>query len=471
LDLMSLDTISLAPPKDRNGDSTPGQDEDGRERDERAVLMETEPAPRPAERRLHIETLYEPPAYRLLFLLVALAVAGLHLAFSHAYWAPGHSGNNQNAYLVAGKLLATTGTTGFEPTSPFQFVGWMWNMADGASTAPGGGWHYPKYPVGLPLINALVYTAGKTITGDPWTGIAWTFKVSPVSVALSTLAIFFITRLLAGSFPAVLAMIAFSTLTVVVVLTNNPNSHAPDMAFVTWGMYALLLWWQRGGWWRGAIAGFLIGYAATIRYTEGLLVLPLLGAVLCVVRWRDLRSWARVSVPVVAWAFPLGVLVIFNLLTVGSLTGYDSTNESTGFTLAELRRKWRWGIDQFYNTGLYVLLPLAVGGMLMAFRWNWRVAVLLVLWFVPGTLLYLAYYWGMNLPVWGFLRFFASVLPAGVIAAVWMLRRAAYGDGPAQILPAWTVRRGALVTLLTLAVGAGAFGLASLTLDRAGDRP
>lgn len=467
------------------------------------------------ERRLVIDTPYESPFKRAVFFIAAAAVLILHVNFLDTYWGPGHYGNNQNAYLVGGKFLATRGTTGFEPKSPWEFVGWMWNMADENSTAAGGGWVYPKYPIGLPLLNATVYKVGLWFSedGDISRAVDWTFKVSPICTSAAMFAIFLITRLVAGSFAGILAMISFATLTVVMWLSNNPYSHAADMGFVCCGMYALIKWWQRGGWWRGAIAGFLLGYAATIRYTEGLLVLPIAAAVICSMRWHRPAAWIlawsifgacligagalmmyapdrqgwmaalaitaivpiilmtvlmvvdghgkmilRLSVPLLAWAVPLVALVTFNYITVGSPTGYDSTNESTGFTLTELQRKWRWGIDQFYNTGLYVLLPLSVGGMLMAFRWNWRLGLLLVLWYVPGTLLYLTYYWGMNLPVWGFLRFFASVLPAGVIAAVWLLQRAAASvDAPTAPIS----RQRAFYTGLAVVVAAAAVGSAA----------
>lgn len=412
------------------------------------------------ERRLVINTPLEATWQRWLYVTVALLVAVVQHAFSHTYWAPGHYGNNQNAYLVGGKMLATTGTTGFQPKSPWEFVGWMWNMADGASTAPGGGWMYPKYPAGLPLLNAIVYKISYSVGGMD-SAVYWTHKISPLCTTAATLGIFFITRLIAGSFAGVLGMISFATLSVVLVLMNNPYSHAADMGFVTWGIYALLKWWQRGGWWRGSIAGFLLGYAATIRYTEGLLVLPLIAAVLCSVRWTKLRSWMRVSIPIIAWGLPLFVLVVFNYFTVGSFTGYDSTNESTGFTLTEMARKWRWGVDQFYNTGLYILMPLTIGGLLMGFKWNWRVALVLTLWYVPSTLLYLSYYWGMNLPVWGFLRFFSSVFPAGVIAAMWMLHQAASaGTTIAPLTRRRAMLTGLVVTgvsVLTLAIAWAAF--------------
>ncbi|HRK29943.1 MAG TPA: glycosyltransferase family 39 protein [Tepidisphaeraceae bacterium] len=457
-----------------NGDTTANYDAGVSLRERSALAPESveldisvEKRPALIERRLVVPSPLESAGRRWLFLVLAFALAAAQHAFSHTYWSSGHYGNNQNAYLVAGKLLATTGTTGFEPKSPWEFVGWMWNMAEEGSTAAGGGWVYPKYPAGLPLLNAVAFKVGYAFGGMD-AAVFWTYKVSPICTTAAALGVFFILRLIANSFAGVMGMISFSTLSVVLVLMNNPYSHASDMAFVTWGIYALLKWWQHGRWWRGSLAGLLLGYAATIRYTEGLLVLPIIAVVICSMRWTSLRSWLRVSVPLLAWAMPLTVLVIFNWFTVGSITGYDSTNESTGFTLKEMARKWRWGIDQLYNTGLYIIFPLTIGGLVMGFKWNWRVALVLVLWFVPSTLLYFSYYWGMNLPVWGFMRFFASVLPAGVIAAVWMMHHAVgsaldHSEDSPPIVP--LTRRRALLTGATIAgSGVVAFAVASLFL-------
>ena len=66
-------------------------------------------------------------------------------------------------------------------------------------------------------------------------------------------------------------------------LTTNPNSHATAVCCATWGMYLLIRWWQlreRGvvvqQRWRPLGAGLLLGYAATIRYSEATLLLPLM---------------------------------------------------------------------------------------------------------------------------------------------------------------------------------------------------
>src|SRR5256714_13525664 len=137
-------------------------------------------------------------------------------------------------------------------------------------------------------------------------------------------------RLAAGSFAGILGMILLATCPVTLVLANNPNSHAAALAFVTWGMLFLIWWWKRGGWWRGAIAGFLLGYAVAIRYTEGLLLLPLCVAAVLTIRWSDPKSYLRAAVPILFWLVPVVALVCFNKAAMGSWTGYDTTNESTG---------------------------------------------------------------------------------------------------------------------------------------------
>jgi hypothetical protein len=484
----------------------------------------------------------EPRTKRWLFVLIALFVAWGYFWVTQQYWGPAHSGNNQNGYLVGGKFLAQKGTTGFEPPSPFSFVGWMWVMADANSTAPGGGMHYPKYPVGLPLIYGLVYKFA-----PPGKQIDWVYLVNPIAMSLGILGVFFFTRAIAGSFAGIVAMLLLAIGPVTLVLTNNPNSHATGVMFATWGMFFLLRWWQRQGLWRALVAGLLLGYAVTIRYTEGLLLIPLVVAGLTSIRFLPWRSWERwsgsifllaalaatiggamlraagtggfpapwvgvvgafgvlllavpwarfrdsvrplnllrllaasglvwaawglnvpgalsdekdftiyaatrlaVLVAIVllfalpwsqprrymgsvvlglGWLIPVAGLVAFNLSTFGTLTGYDSTNESTGFTIEEFQRKWDFALRQLYGTGLYFILPLSVMGVVMGFRWNWRAATLLLLWWVPGTLLYMAYYYGMNMPVIGYLRFFMTLFPPAVIAAAWVIAQASRSLG------------------------------------------
>src|SRR5690606_22027777 len=107
-------------------------------------------------------------------------------------------------------------------------------------------------------------------------GQTFVYLVSPVTMVLALAGTFFLVRLVVPSFYALLGTIILATSPVTLWSVNNPNSHAATLACVVWGMYLLVRWWQTGGVWRARGAGFLLGYAVTIRYTEGLLILPLM---------------------------------------------------------------------------------------------------------------------------------------------------------------------------------------------------
>ncbi|HMB95270.1 MAG TPA: hypothetical protein VKK61_04450, partial [Tepidisphaeraceae bacterium] len=68
--------------------------------------------------------------------------------------------------------------------------------------------------------------------------------------------------------------------------------------------------------------------------------------------------------------------------------------------------------------------PLGIAGLILMYRKTWRIALLLTLWLLPGTLLYMTYYWGNNAPGVAYLRFFLTLFPPLIIAALWLLREA-----------------------------------------------
>jgi len=292
------------------------------------------------------------------------------------------------------------------------------------------GIYYPKYPAGLPLIYATLIRLSAAY------GKTWCFLVSPVCATLALAAMFLLVRMLAGSFHALLGMIVLATGQTTLLLTNDPNSHAAALCFSLWGMCLLAFWCRSGKTWVGVLAGLVLGYAVTIRYTEGLLLLPLLAAVLLdyLLRlgrgsWRRLGTWLRPAAPLLAWLVPTLSLVIFNNLTMGHWTGYDFTKESEGFTQAEFYRKWEFTTQELYLYGLIFIAPLGIAGMVLIFRRAWTWGVLMALWFVPGAVLYTSYYWGLQSPGVGFLRFFLTLFPPVIACAMWLLRSAGEGAG------------------------------------------
>jgi hypothetical protein len=381
----------------------------------------------------------EPVADRWIYGLLALALVIGYFIALHAYWVPAHPGVDQNGYLVGGKFFESTWSTGFKPNDPYSFVGRMWVEAE-------NGRFYPKYPLGL----SVIYAAAMKLGGARY-GLPLTFLVSPIALTLAVAASFLLMRMIVGSFAALIGTLLVASSPMALGLTNNPNSHATAVCLIAWGMYLLLRWWQCNGLVRAIGAGILLGAAVTVRYTEGLMLLPLVAVALMNLRWRSRRSWIEVSVLGASWALPVVILATYNWFTLHHLTGYDPTNESTGFTWEYFQDNWETMLRQLYNTGLFFVLPFTVIGLVWMWRWNWRIALALCAWTVPSLLLYTAYYWAPDGAWIGYLRFFLTILPALALAAVWTLKKladlAAAQDG-SSIVP-----KLAITALVAIACG------------------
>jgi uncharacterized membrane protein YgcG len=339
--------------------------------------------------------------YRWLWVAVAIGVCALYALALRTYWAPADGGIDQNAYLVGGRMMASHFTTRYELPDRFSYIGGMFDRS-----AKGN--FYPKYPFGLPILYAIcIWTCGTAHA------MTTAFLVSPASTVAAVLGMFFLARLIAGSFAAVLAAILLASSQVTLELANNPNSHASCMAFIVWGMYAMIRWWQSGGLWRGILGGFLIGFAGTIRYSEGLLVLPIAVACASRLRWSDWRSYLRCAAPGFAWLLPIATLLIYNKLTLGDWTGYDSTNESkmgTAFTWSKLSATWEEMLRTLHDMGLFFVLPLGVAGLAMLFRRSWQLGFMMLAWLLPGLALYTSYYFSPDRGI-AYARFFLTFFP------------------------------------------------------------
>ena len=384
-------------------------------------------------------------------LLVALAFSGLYLWAMLGYWAPAHTGVDQNGYLVGGRLIAEHGTMSYVPQSPYGFVGNMWVATDRPETTAAGETvqeYFPKYPAGLPLIYASFFWLAPTHDA----AVEWAELVSPVAAALAVLGMFFLGRFAGGSFLGALAMLGLAGSQLLLQLADNPNSHAAALAFVIWGFVALLAWWRSGFFLWGICGGLLLGYAFTIRYTEGLLGLPL--GLACVFAWQWRRPFAsglRVALPLIAWAVPVAALLAYNKHTMGTLTGYDSTGEAGGFSLDNAAANWQTMAKQLNDAGLYLLLPLGVAGLLALCARRLKLGLVVLSWFVGTVAIYTAYYWAPD--NWGsiaYLRFFLTAFPAALFGAAYLLRRLLYApsDAPPQVVEArdpWTGRTAAVL--------------------------
>ncbi len=365
----------------------------------------------------------ESPVRRILFGLLLAAVLLLYAKALYLHWYPANPGVDQNGYLVGGRLLAQTGSDGYVPENPYSFVGAMWNLG------PDGRTFYPKYPLGLPALYALcVKTLGLA------RGTYVSYFVSPLGAVLAVWGTYFLARPYVGAFGAILASMILAVSPLTMALANNPNSHASTLAFVTWGMVFLLSWWRSGGAVRAGLAGFLLGYALTIRYTEGLLLLPM--TIVFIDRWfrRQPGAYWQGLVMACGWAIPVGVLLWFNLVHFGSPTGYDSTRESMGFSWTCFVANWDLMLRDMNDKALVLVFPLGLAGLgLMTSKpGGWRLAIILASWIFPCLLTYSAYYWAPDGTNLAYARFFLTVLPGVLVAAMWTLTRSPLVTRPAD---------------------------------------
>lgn len=387
---------------------------------------------------------------RFAFTALAVAVIAMFVVATHAFWVPAHPGDDQNAYLVSGKLLAGHFPPGLAVADPYSLVGRMWVAAP-------DGRYYSKYPLGMPALVALALEVF-----GPVQGARMAYWISPAAMALALAGLFLLIRQVAGSFAGLLGVIALAASPAVLLLTNSPNSHAATLCVVTWGMLALLSWWRQPTPARAAFAGLLLGAAVIFRYTEGLLLLPLGLVALFNLDRRSRRSLSQTAILLAGWlAFP-SLQFAYNLKVLHSLTAYEATHESTAFHWTHLAHNSWTTVRQLSILGLWALLPLAVLGLATLFAWSWRLAMVMLSWVLPGTLLYTAYYYGaVENDGDGYIRFFLSIFPPLLLGATWYLTRKLGEPEPASRKLSWILRP---LAALAVVLGGAAYCIHATTL-------
>lgn len=312
------------------------------------------PMPRQAESRLA----------RFSWTAIAVGIATLYLFVLLSYWSPAHPGVDQNGYLVGGRQFAETFSTGMALQTPYDFIGRMW------VTAPSGV-NYPKYPLGLPILYACCIWLG-SVTG--WNGYEVAHLISPVSAMLATLGIFAIVRRLTLSgFAGVMAMVLLGTGQVFLTLADNPNSHASGTCTIVWGFYFLMRFLETGTLWRGIAAGFLLGFAYLIRYTDGMLVVLLGVAMLYMARWR------RPNLGVLAVGG--GAILVASLIAFAVSKLFGRSLAETWPMLVPLREAEGLNRPALFLFGTMAIAAFA--SLFMSLRSWWRLFVVGCAWLLP----------------------------------------------------------------------------------------
>ncbi|MEI8196570.1 MAG: hypothetical protein WCI73_11725, partial [Phycisphaerae bacterium] len=380
-------------------------------------------------------------------ILLLIGIVSLFAVVIGCFHTNSHFGTDQNGYLMTARHLVEEGRLWFVPENPYQFAGSMCIMTKPydppSMTQPAAYRIYAKYPFGYPALAALARWLA---------GIDAMYLVNPICTVAALWMSYFLFRQALTPLLSLLGTILLATNPLTLVYANDANSHASVLLCVIVGFWGLLSWWRKEtadltskGWlagfgagWRGLIGGFALGYACTIRYTEGLLVLPVLFVALTNLRFNR-RRMVSCGLVVLGWAIPVAVLAGVCWAHFGAPwhTGYSFCKEDTGFawkyftgandepTNSFKQGNWATLIQQLNVSGLFALWPLALLGLLMMFNRAWRLGGVLILWVVPSTVLYMFYYWAPqgDLTV-GYLRFFLDVVPGLIFAALWLAEHA-----------------------------------------------
>ena len=370
--------------------------------------------------------------------MVALVVAFCAVIIA-GYHVPAFTGVDENGYLCAARRIALTGDSVKHTVHPLEYV--SENVVQ-----TGDAMFYAKYPLGYPWLCALGYWIA---------GPAGTFLVNPILAIAAVLGMFLLARAMTNVFAGLLAAILLATNPWHLVFGISADSHSGATAFAIWGMYFLWRWGKSGGWFNAVAAGVLTAGAYMIRYSEALLIFP----ILAIVVWRyfqerqslttterigRLTHWRRevILLGLAAFCSVLPLLVHHQTAFGGPFrTGYTLCGESTGFGWKWFSVNWWLMLTKLNTPGLFMIFPVGLAGLAYVAVHDYRRASLLGLWCGPTILLYTAYYWA---PLWegaAYLRFFVSVFPALIISALILLCEAV------KPRPWWTVAVGVLVAI------------------------
>lgn len=363
-------------------------------------------------------------------LLLIGAIGTAHLVgVTQGYYEP-----DPNGYVMSAKQMAQHHTLRFDGRDLLRFHDHMWVEWSRNDV-------YAKYPPGYPLFLALAWLVG----GDR--AIFW---VSPLCGMIGLLASYLLFRKMVPPGLALVGLACFTINPVLALYDGYVLSHAASFAVVTGGMLLLWNWWEKGGLWRAALAGVVLGYAPLIRYTDALIIIPV-GAVVLLKAFgirpgsapvpagdpptagrRSARVIGESAVMVGGALLCLVPLMAHHLAAFGNplRTGYSFSGEQQAFEWVNLKINLPVLAHHLNDIALFMVFPVAIlGFVLLAIRRRWEGAVL-VFWVVPMVVVYGAYYWAPSHGGPIYVRFQMSTFAAYVMAAMYFF--------DVVLVPRWT---------------------------------
>jgi len=339
-------------------------------------------------------------------------------------FSPAISEPDDNGYFAQGSLLATTGHTFFKPESPAQYIGMHWLLT------PDGN-YISRYPPGLAVLISVFYTIF---------GFKTAAFINPALSILALPALYLLAKRLTSPGWALIAVLATAINPTYLHHALSGDAHMAVTFALLWGTYLLISWSQDGKIYQLFLAGLFLGCIPTIRYPDAIVALGIIVFLLFHYRCFP-KIWLHYAAACCGAAIPIIPLLIRNQLLLGAFwrTGYALTNEQTGFGWNYFYDHWQEYIQTILSSGGGYLLTLGLLGItwMICLKPTRPLGIMLALFTVPFTLLYMAYYWaGMGgggggrpgaigpAAAAGTMRFLLPTLPIYILAAAWALSEA-----------------------------------------------